>query len=1016
MRLTSLTVEHFRCFRGSTRIDLAADVVAIYGRNGSGKTTVFDAIEWALLGEIGRFASEPETAAYLPNALEQQLPVVCVGYDDDGDGYLEARLQQDGTVALSPSWSNHRDLLYDWLVQDAYQPARREVSAVRDLFRASVLLSQWSIRNFVERASPEERASVLAHIAGVPYLQRCLEKAQEVQRLAGRRAADVEGQSRAQAEEIQKMSAELAATENRRKATLARLGEKLVEKNDLAKAMVAAQLPLDTSSATQGAEELSAGAIAMCREALADLDRRDRALAELEAAAKGHRERVQQREQLARQEAGLRTNAAQLEKRESELSAAVASTQAKARTAKRTLEDLTKRLLAIDELSRMQTQLEDQRRQVEAAKRGQSDLQNAIREGRARVENLSAMLVETESDRRNLIHSRDRDASSLDSVRKLFQSIPAYRADVGNLGKCDARLAALERELQALQERGAQLQQARDTSSARLTAAERKHGQLTSAQQRKASLVASLQEYATGDQCPMCGVKHETPQALAHAIETQLRTAPRELRDLARRIELERAEVQRAQSELRLAKESIERGDEERRATSTERAKLAARIAAQDRLAKQVGTEMEAQSIERIMRTLDARIGDVAKKLQDVDAVIRQLSKEKDEIQMATARHEAALAEGGRRLVTVQAAIARLESQAADLSLPDAINLSFPAMAEMRARAEGEREAVRAQRSTDENELARITREWDSARESREKIHRDLDQCVKNLARLTEAIRRTERLSQELAVEAHDPEEATKTLREDLADRRRTVNLAATTAEQYQWSSAVRALTEHEHVLRMRHAELKTDLARLTNERVHLQEAGRVAERWSDKLRSEVTTVVERRIKTHQPEILRLFRAMVPCPYLFEDIEMRRSEAGVHLALRYRDQKTDPGEPKLFLSEAQANVLALAVFLSFACSQRWSRLQTILLDDPVQHLDDLDAVAFLDNLRAVALRRKKQVIVSTCDQNLYLLMIRKFRVIDKEGISFRGISLLENGGNAPDVVYDVGGPGRAAAA
>lgn len=48
--------------------------------------------------------------------------------------------------------------------------------------------------------------------------------------------------------------------------------------------------------------------------------------------------------------------------------------------------------------------------------------------------------------------------------------------------------------------------------------------------------------------------------------------------------------------------------------------------------------------------------------------------------------------------------------------------------------------------------------------------------------------------------------------------------------------------------------------------------------------------------------------------------------------------------------------------------------------------------------------------MSTCDQNLYLLMIRKFRVIGKEGIRFRGISLLDNGSNAPDVVYDVGGP------
>jgi hypothetical protein len=238
-------------------------------------------------------------------------------------------------------------------------------------------------------------------------------------------------------------------------------------------------------------------------------------------------------------------------------------------------------------------------------------------------------------------------------------------------------------------------------------------------------------------------------------------------------------------------------------------------------------------------------------------------------------------------------------------------------------------------------------------------------------------------------------------LREDLADLRRRVNFAATTAEQYQWSSAVAALSEEEQRLRTRHQEVATNVAVSDNERRRLGEAGRVAGRWTDKLRDEVTRVVERRIRSHQPEILRLFKAMVPCSYLFEDFSMQRSNNGVDLGLKYRDQVRAPAEPKLFLSEAQANVLALAVFLSFACSQRWSRLQTILLDDPVQHLDDLDAVAFLDNLRAVALQRGNQVIVPTCDQNLYPLMIRKFRVIGKEGFASEASRFLRTAATPP---------------
>ena len=152
---------------------------------------------------------------------------------------------------------------------------------------------------------------------------------------------------------------------------------------------------------------------------------------------------------------------------------------------------------------------------------------------------------------------------------------------------------------------------------------------------------------------------------------------------------------------------------------------------------------------------------------------------------------------------------------------------------------------------------------------------------------------------------------------------------------------------------------------------------------------------------------------MIPSPYLFDKVSMRKNKSGLELGLRYRGLRKDAGEPRFFLSSAQANILALSIFLSLAGRQQWSRLETILLDDPVQHLDDLDAVAFLDYLRAAALGNfcpRKQIIVSTCDQNLYLLMLRKFSLLESAGLRFMGISLLENGKKGAQIHYDVGGP------
>ena len=118
------------------------------------------------------------------------------------------------------------------------------------------------------------------------------------------------------------------------------------------------------------------------------------------------------------------------------------------------------------------------------------------------------------------------------------------------------------------------------------------------------------------------------------------------------------------------------------------------------------------------------------------------------------------------------------------------------------------------------------------------------------------------------------------------------------------------------------------------------------------------------------------------------------------------------GEPKYFLSHAQANILALAVFFAFAMAQRWSHLATLMLDDPIQHLDDLDSVAFIDTVRGCVSGTGggRQVVMSTCDHDLYILMLRKLGLLEYEGLRVTGITLRDGGSDGPRVNYDFGGP------
>ena len=56
MRLRRLAIDGFRGFTSAVDIDMDADVIVIVAENGRGKTSLLDAILWALIGRVTRVA------------------------------------------------------------------------------------------------------------------------------------------------------------------------------------------------------------------------------------------------------------------------------------------------------------------------------------------------------------------------------------------------------------------------------------------------------------------------------------------------------------------------------------------------------------------------------------------------------------------------------------------------------------------------------------------------------------------------------------------------------------------------------------------------------------------------------------------------------------------------------------------------------------------------------------------------------------------------------------------------
>ncbi|MFU1525311.1 AAA family ATPase [Aeromonas hydrophila] len=84
--------------------------------------------------------------------------------------------------------------------------------------------------------------------------------------------------------------------------------------------------------------------------------------------------------------------------------------------------------------------------------------------------------------------------------------------------------------------------------------------------------------------------------------------------------------------------------------------------------------------------------------------------------------------------------------------------------------------------------------------------------------------------------------------------------------------------------------------------------------------------------------------------------------------------------PILYFSAAQINILSLSVFLANALHAKddeGNPIDVILIDDPIQSMDSINILSTIDLLRSICLQFDKQIIISTHDENFFGLLQRK---------------------------------------
>ena len=130
--------------------------------------------------------------------------------------------------------------------------------------------------------------------------------------------------------------------------------------------------------------------------------------------------------------------------------------------------------------------------------------------------------------------------------------------------------------------------------------------------------------------------------------------------------------------------------------------------------------------------------------------------------------------------------------------------------------------------------------------------------------------------------------------------------------------------------------------------------------------------------------------------YNFGDLKLKPEKGKIFVKVKRNGEEIFPND---YFSESQIQIVMLSLFLSAALTQNWSSFLPILMDDPVEHFDDINSYSFVELIRGLVMDSSfdSQIILSTCENKLYKLLKQKLGRLDKKVIFYEFKSIDKNG-------------------
>jgi DNA repair exonuclease SbcCD ATPase subunit len=928
--ISQITIEGFR---GITRecVLRFGDITLISGRNGFGKTTVFEAIDWCLFGSASKTAEEREALRNLYAPLVE--PHVEMGVAIDGQRHSIRRTLS--AVFFDGALISDRELMETLVTDlDMFPPYARDLD---QRLRRLIYLRQDEIRVLLNSASRDEHAAILQSILGIPNAEVVSASIRKIEQRLKERTRDLEEQ----ATEVQQLIADIAG----QREPVGRYDEAHIQSVLSTVQQIVGQSTPQPLGLADAAD--------MIRGQLREATARRGELSEFLVADEETRALIQaDRNRLKADTAELDTLSAALQAEQSLLKSIETSKE----SAQQTYQLVTAELAmveaeasrishAIERLEALRT-LDVQAEEIgkeEEARRGERE---QLEQKLARLENeVSTLRVRIDVARAREEDLRQR-ALAFSELAELFDGMTAVERSIEQtehdkaigeqqVGDASSKIAAIETQL-------ADLRRAMSVF-------------VHSDSDRLNTLLAELRALLEGSDlssCPLCGQGYNTHAELLAKVHkesesrTLLSAEVRRLTDRIARVEQdllrsrsEKDQVQSAVSglELSLAVKRDELGlfrgrvEELRRRAPADDPAEAVRTDV-----SQLIREIDAKNRERI--ALASEVGRVEAALQLCLEKKATIARSRQELAPTTSSNVPYDALRDQQLqihqLSVEAVDRRRNAQVALDAIREAERKSVERSLELRARRDG----VQARKDARTREVARLEAE--------------------QTRRLEETIGSASSAGAEVPLIEHEIERQDQVI-EQLRSVLRDVEGALAYVEAESTTSRMEDLNRSRRDLNAKQRALAKAALRFGEVSVALKQ---VAQAEGHKA-----------VSLAQESIQRLLDALCRHDHL-NRVRLIPDPAEI---LVFDDRVPSGVRPDLYTSTGQLNILALAFIIGTSLHQRALKLRTLLLDEPVQNLDDLHFLGFITIVRRLAATR--QVILSTADANIAELFQRQIK-------------------------------------